>query len=77
MSKTGDWLIELQEDAEYMTLKEFINQHGESNSIVDVWKTTQDKMDIEFSISEQRLEEMLDAQGEMALEDCIKIKEGY
>ena len=64
MSKTGDWLIELQEDAEYMTLKEFINQHGESNSIVDVWKTTQDKMDIEFSISEQRLEETLDAQGE-------------
>jgi len=64
MSKTGDWLIELQEDAEYMTLKEFINQHGESNSIVDVWKTTQDKMDIEFSISEQRLEEYLDAQGE-------------
>ena len=64
MSKISNWHVQLQEDAEYMTLKEFINQHGESNSIVDVWKTTQDKMDIEFSISEQRLEEMLDAQGE-------------
>tara|TARA_R110001583_G_scaffold183941_1_gene342826 strand:- start:48 stop:245 length:198 start_codon:yes stop_codon:yes gene_type:complete len=64
MSKTGDWLIELQEDAEHMTLQEFIQEHGESNPIVDVWKTTQDRLDVEFSISEQKLEEMLDAQGE-------------
>ena len=77
MSKTGQWLLQMQEDAEHMTLNEFISEHGDSQQIVDVWKTTQEKMDIEFSISEQRLEEMLDAQGEMALEDCIKIKEGY
>ena len=64
MSKTNDWLIGLQEDAEHMTLKEFISEHGEDNSIVDVWKTTQERLDVEFSISEQRLEEFLEAQGE-------------
>jgi|TARA_X000001316_G_C910775_1_gene26172 hypothetical protein len=64
MSKTNDWLIGLQEDAEHMTLKEFIQEHGENNSIVDVWKTTQEKMDVEFSISEQKLDEMLTAQWE-------------
>mgnify|MGYP001227421376 CR=1 FL=1 len=36
----------------------------ENNSIVDVWKTTQEKMDVEFSISEQKLDEMLTAQWE-------------
>ena len=64
MSKTNDWLLGMQEDAEHMTLNEFIQEHGESNSIVDVWKTTQERLDVEFSISEQRLEEFLDAQGE-------------
>ena len=64
MSKTSNWHLQLQEDAEHMTLKEFIQEHGESNPIVDVWKTTQDRLDVEFSISEQKLEEMLDAQGE-------------
>ena len=64
MSKTNDWLLGMQEDAEHMTLKEFISEHGEDNSIVDVWKTTQERLDVEFSISEQRLEEFLDAQGE-------------
>ena len=64
MSKTSNWHLQLQEDAEHMTLKEFIQEHGESNPIVDVWKTTQDRLDVEFSISEQKLEEFLDAQGE-------------
>jgi|TARA_X000001036_G_C20679850_1_gene805477 hypothetical protein len=64
MSKTNDWLLGMQEDAEHMTLNEFIQEHGESNSVVDVWKTTQERLDVEFSISEQRLEEFLDAQGE-------------
>jgi len=64
MSKISNWHVQLQEDAEHMTLKEFIQEHGESNPIVDVWKTTQDRLDVEFSISEQKLEEMLDAQGE-------------
>tara|TARA_R110001592_G_scaffold36360_1_gene122425 strand:+ start:910 stop:1107 length:198 start_codon:yes stop_codon:yes gene_type:complete len=64
MSKTSNWHLQLQEDAEHMTLKEFIQEHGESNPIVDVWKTTQERLDVEFSISEQKLEEFLDAQGE-------------
>ena len=64
MSKTSNWLLGMQEDAEHMTLNEFIQEHGESNSVVDVWKTTQERLDVEFSISEQRLEEFLDAQGE-------------
>ena len=64
MSKTNDWLLGMQEDAEHMTLNEFIQEDGESNSVVDVWKTTQERLDVEFSISEQRLEEFLDAQGE-------------
>ena len=64
MSKTNDWLLGMQEDAEHMTLNEFIQEHGESNSVVDVWKTTQEKMDVELSISEQKLDEMLTAQWE-------------
>ena len=64
MSKTNDWLLGMQEDAEHMTQDQFISEHGESNSVVDVWKTTQERLDVEFSISEQRLEEFLDAQGE-------------
>ena len=35
MSKTGQWYLQLTEDANDMTREEFIKKHGESN--VDVW----------------------------------------
>ena len=37
----------------------------------------EEQAQLDFEQSERNLEEYLDAQGEMALEDCIKIKEGY
>lgn len=35
MSKVGQWVFEMQEDASQMTLEEFIDKHGESQA--DVW----------------------------------------
>ena len=35
MSKVGQWVFEMQEDASQMTLEEFIEKHGESQA--DVW----------------------------------------
>ena len=37
MSKTGQWVLEMQEDAWELTREEFIAKHGEHN--VDVWDT--------------------------------------
>jgi hypothetical protein len=31
----------MQEDAEHMTLNEFISEHGDSQQIVDVWTVKQ------------------------------------
>ena len=39
MSKTGNWVIAMQEDAYYMTLTEFNKTYGDSNS--DVWHEVQ------------------------------------
>ena len=39
MSKTGHWVIAMQEDAYYMTLTEFNKTYGDSNS--DVWHEVQ------------------------------------
>lgn len=36
MSRIGNWVIEMTEDAAYMTRDEFIGRHGESN--VDIWE---------------------------------------
>ena len=41
MRKTNDWLLGMQEDAEHMTLNEFISEHGDSQQIVDVWTAKQ------------------------------------
>jgi len=38
MSKTGQWVFEMQEDASDMTLAEFIAKHGESAS--SIWYET-------------------------------------
>jgi hypothetical protein len=35
MSKTGQWVFEMQEDAACMSLSEFINKHGYSQS--ELW----------------------------------------
>ncbi len=35
MSKTGQWVFEMQEDASQMTLEEFIEKHGQTAK--DVW----------------------------------------
>ena len=39
MSKTGQWVFEMQEDAQQMTLEEFIEKHGKSQEAVwhEVW----------------------------------------
>jgi len=62
MSKTGQWLLQMQEDAEHMTKKEFINEHGEHN--VDLYDKVQNSMDLEHEQSERNLEQFQDAQGE-------------
>ena len=62
MSKTGDWLIELQEDAEHMTLKEFISEHGESN--IQIWVDIQNQMEDDWARAEARFEQFQEAQGE-------------
>jgi len=35
MSKVGQWVFEMQEDAPNMTLSEFIKQHGRGQA--DIW----------------------------------------
>ena len=40
MSKIGNWVLEMQEDAYDMTLAEFIKKHGESQA--DVWHQEQE-----------------------------------
>ena len=42
MSKTGQWVFEMQEDACDMTLAEFVEKHGESQSAV--WHEVQNEM---------------------------------
>lgn len=32
MGKVSDWLIEMEEDAAYMTWQEFVDKHGETVS---------------------------------------------
>jgi len=61
MSKTNDWLIGMQEDAEHMTKKEFISEHGESN--VEIWERVQDENE-QHERAEARHDEFLEAQGE-------------
>jgi len=37
MSKTGDWLIELQEDAHELTQDKFIKKHGFGNQVMQIY----------------------------------------
>ena len=61
MSKTNDWLIGMQEDAELMTLKDFISKHGTSN--VEIWERVQDENE-QHERAEARHDQFLEAQGE-------------
>ena len=62
MSKTGQWLLQMQEDAAIMTREEFISEHCKSQ--VHIWEEVQHQADTAWAMAEQRLEEYLDAQGE-------------
>jgi hypothetical protein len=41
MSKIGNWVLEMQEDAYDMTLAEFIKRHGESQT--SIWHQAQEE----------------------------------
>ena len=43
MSKVGQWVFEMQEDATQTTLEEFIEKHGSSQA--DVWHEVQEEFD--------------------------------
>ena len=43
MSKTGQWVFEMQEDAQWMSKAVFVNKHGISQ--VQVWDEVQSQMD--------------------------------
>ena len=62
MSKTNDWLLGMQEDAEHMTQDQFISEHGESN--IQIWVEVQIKMEDDLAMKEARLEEFREMQGE-------------
>jgi len=46
MSKTGQWVFEMQEDAYDMTLEEFVAKHGETSS--SIWYETQEENTLEM-----------------------------
>ena len=66
MSKSGQWFLQMHEDAEIMTREEFINEHCLSH--VYIWEEVQEEADMawsdDYSMAEPRLEEALEAQGE-------------
>ena len=50
MSKTGQWVYSMQEDAWEIPREEWIEKHGELN--VDIWDTEHNKMKEEFTSEE-------------------------
>ena len=42
MSKTGAWLLQMQEEAAEMTKDEFIKKHGEHN--LDLWEEVHEEL---------------------------------
>ena len=62
MSKIGQWLLQMQEDAEIMTREEFISEHCLSQ--VHIWEEVQEEMDNVWAMAEARLEQYKEAQGE-------------
>ena len=45
MSKTGQWIFEMQEDAGQMTQDEFLGKHGEM--ALSIWHEVQEEADEE------------------------------
>ena len=43
MSKTGQWVFEMQEDAQWMSKAVFVNKHGITNAVI--WEEVQRQMD--------------------------------
>jgi len=62
MSKTSQWLLQMQEDAEIMNREEFIAEHAKSN--VQVWEKVQEEADMAWAMAEARYEQYQEAQGE-------------
>jgi len=62
MSKTGQWLLQMQEDAQVMTKDQFISEHSKSQ--VHIWEEVQEEMDNAWAMAEARLEQYQEAQGE-------------
>ena len=56
MSKTGQWVLQMEEDAQDMTREEFIKRHGLYG--VDIWDSIHNEMidesDEPFDISIQK-----------------------
>lgn len=53
MSKMGQWIMEMQEDATSMTQEAFVNKHGVSQK--NVWEEVQDEeFDIESLDPDER-----------------------
>jgi hypothetical protein len=47
MGKVSDWLIEMEEDASYMTRQEFIDKHGET--VIDMYDELQLKWQYDYA----------------------------
>ena len=43
MSKVGQWVFEMQEDAQWMSKAVFVNKHGITNAVI--WEEVQRQMD--------------------------------
>jgi hypothetical protein len=54
MSKVGQWVFEMQEDAYHLTLSQFIDKHGFSQA--EVWYTINFGEDIEPDFEPEPLE---------------------
>lgn len=54
MSKTGQWVFEMQEDAQWMSKEVFIRKHGVANaSFYDECQEPQDYPEPDFEAMEQ------------------------
>jgi len=54
MSKTGQWVFEMQEDAQWMSREVFIRKHGVANaSFYDECQEPQDYPEPDFEAQEQ------------------------
>ena len=55
MSKTGAWVLNMQEDAGNLTKEEFIKKHGEHN--LDLWTEVQEEL-VDLEEMQSKLKDM-------------------